>query len=177
MSEFLASPYGAILIFFLRIFDVSLATIRLLMAVRGRKGIAASLGFVEILIWVVAVGTVVRNLASPLHVVSYAAGFAAGTYVGMTIEDVLALGLAVVRITVTRGGAQLAQALRELGFGVTETAGRGREGAVEILSTAVRRRELRRLYEEIERWDPEAFVTVEEPRAIHRGWLLGRRRK
>lgn len=177
MSELLASPYGAILIFFLRIFDVSLATIRLLMAVRGRKGVAASLGFVEILIWVVAIGTVVRNLTSPLHVVSYAAGFAAGTYVGITIEDLLAVGLAVVRITVARGGAELAEALRELGFGVTEMVGRGREGAVEILSTAVRRRDLRRVYEEIERRDAGAFVTVEEPRAIHRGWLFSRRRK
>jgi uncharacterized protein YebE (UPF0316 family) len=42
---------------------------------------------------------------------------------------------------------------------------------VEILYAALRRRDLPAVYEEVRTWDPEAFVTVEEPRAIHRGWM------
>lgn len=177
MSEILSAPIGALLIFLLRIGDVSLATLRLLMSVRGRKFTAAALGFVEILIWITAVGTALQNLSSWLHVVGYAGGFSAGTFIGLTIEERLAIGLAVVRVTSRHVGVELAEALRAMGFGVTETAGHGREGTVEIVSTVVRRRDLPKVYREIERWDPHAFVVVEEPKAIHRGWLFSRRRK
>jgi uncharacterized protein YebE (UPF0316 family) len=108
MEQILAGPYGPILIFSLRIVDVSIATIRLLSAVRGQKLTAAALGFVEILVWIVVIATVVRNLNSPLLVISYAAGFAAGTFVGMTIEEKLALGLAEVRIISRSAGVEIA---------------------------------------------------------------------
>lgn len=177
MEQILAGPLGPFLIFSLRICDVSLATLRLLSLVRGRKLLAASLGFVEILIWIVVVGTVVRNLDSAVLVIAYAAGFAAGTWVGVTIEEKLAFGVAEVQIISRAAGVEVAEALRELGFGVTETLGQGREGRVEILNTVVQRRSLDDVYAVIERWDPQAFVRIEEPRAIRRGWLLTRRRK
>jgi len=72
---------------------------------------------------------------------------------------------------------ELAEALRDRGFGVTEFSGQGREGRVEFLYAVVRRRDLARVYDEVRVWDPDAFVTVEEPRAIQRGWLFGTRRK
>lgn len=177
MEQVLTGPVGPLLIFFLRILDVSIATVRLLSAVRGRKLTAMTLGFIEILIWIVAVGTVVRHLDSPLLVVSYAAGFAAGTYVGMTIEEKLAFGLAEVRIISREAGVEIADALRELGFGVTELLGQGREGRVEIVNTVVQRRSLGTVYSTVDRWDPDAFIAVDEPRSIQRGWLLSRRRK
>ncbi len=177
MEEILAGPLGPILIFFLRIVDVSIATVRLLFAVRGRKLAAATLGFFEILIWIVVIGTVVRNLDSVLLVIGYAAGFAAGNYVGITIEEKLALGVAEVRIMSRLAGVEIAQALRDSGFGATEILGQGREGRVEIVTTVVERRALPDILSEIQRWDPEAFVSVEEPRSIQRGWLLSRRRK
>ncbi|NIR44773.1 MAG: DUF2179 domain-containing protein [Gemmatimonadetes bacterium] len=176
MEGILAGPVGPLLIFLLRICDVSIATVRMISAVRGRKLVATALGFVEILIWVVVVGTVIRNLDSPALVVSYAAGFAAGTFVGMTIEEKLALGLAEVRV-ISRAGVEIAEALRGLGFGVTEMMGQGKEGPVEIISTIVQRRRVAELRKEVSRWDDEAFVVIEEPRSIERGWLLSRRRK
>lgn len=176
MEQILIGPLGPLLIFLLRICDVSIATFRMISAMRGRKLVATALGFVEILIWVVVVGTVIRHLDSPLLVVSYAAGFAAGTFVGMTIEEKLALGLAEVRV-ISRAGVEIAEALREQGFGVTEMMGQGKEGPVEILSTVVQRRRVAELRREIGRWDDEAFVVIEEPRSIERGWLLSRRRK
>lgn len=177
MEQVLVGPFGPGLIFLLRIGDVSVATLRLLYAVRGRKLIAAALGFFEILIWIVAVSAVVRNFGSPLLVIGYAAGFAAGNFVGITIEEKLALGLAEVRVISRTAGVEIAEALRSLGFGVTEMLGQGREGRVEILHTIVKRRSLKRLTNEVERWDPDAFVVVEEPTSIQRGWLLSRRRK
>lgn len=165
------------MIFILRICDVSIATLRLLSMLRGRKMVTVVLGFFEILIWIIVVGTVVRHLGSPILVISYAAGFAAGTYVGMVLEERLALGLAEVRVVSRGGAAGIASALRDLGFGVTEASGRGREGPVEMLTSVVQRRELDRLIEEVRHRDPEAFITVDEPVRIERGWLMSRRRK
>jgi uncharacterized protein YebE (UPF0316 family) len=177
MEQLLAGPFGPLFILLLRVCDVSLATLRLLYAVRGRKLTAAALGFVEILIWIVAISTVVRNFSSPLLVIGYAAGFSLGNYVGILIEEKLALGLAEVRVVSRTGGVEIAEALRDMGFGATEVLGQGREGRVEIVTTVVRRRAVKDILAEIERWDPDAFVSVEEPRTIQRGWMLSRRRK
>ena len=177
MEPLLASAWGPLVIFFLRIVDVSLATLRMLLNVRGVKYIAPFIGFFEVIIWVTAVGTVIRFLDSPLHLIGYASGFAVGNIVGLTIEERMAIGMASVRVISRHGGVELAEALRELGFGVTEFSGQGREGHVEVVDAVVRRRDLPEAMRAIDYWDPDAFVTVQEPRAIRRGWLLQKRRK
>lgn len=177
MDALLTSAWGPLFIFFLRIVDVSLATLRMLLAVRGIKMIAPIIGFFEVLVWVVAVGTVIQHLDSPLHLIGYAGGFAAGTFVGLSIEERMALGMASIRIVSRFGGVELAEALRERGYGVTEYTGQGREGQVEVLDAVLRRRDLPEVLAQVDHWDPDAFVTIQEPRAIHRGWMLQGRRK
>ena len=172
-----AGPFGPLVIFLLRIVDVSLATTRMLLAVRNQKLLVPLIGFVEVMVWLYAAGTAIRFLDSPLHVIGYAGGFAAGNVVGLWVEEKLALGLATVRIISAHGGVELADALREKGFGVTEFSGQGREGPVEVVYTVAKRAQIRRIMDEVDVWDPGAFVTVEEPRAIHRGWLFDKRRK
>lgn len=177
MEALLASAWGPLLIFCLRIVDVSLATLRMLLAVRGMKMIAPVIGFFEVMIWVLAVGTVIRHLDSPLHLFGYAGGFATGTLLGLMLEERMAFGMASLRVVSRYGGVELAEALRERGFGVTEFSGQGREGKVEVLDAVLRRRDLPQALREVDLWDPEAFVTVQEPKAIRRGWLLQKRRK
>jgi uncharacterized protein YebE (UPF0316 family) len=169
MEELFASPYGPVVIFFLRIVDVSLHTMRMLMIMRGRTRIAPMIGVVEVLVWIFAVGNAIRHLDSTWHLVGYAGGFATGTWVGLKIEEKLALGAATVRIFSRHAGVELAEALRERGFGVTEFAGQGREGMVEMVYAVMRRRDLPYVFEQVRVWDPDAFVTVEEPGCIHRG--------
>ena len=137
MDVLLASAWGPLFIFLLRIVDVSLATLRMLLAVRGIKMVAPIIGFFEVLVWVVAVGTVIQHLDSPLHLVGYAGGFATGTFVGLLIEERMALGMASIRIVSRFGGVELAEALREQGYGVTEFSGQGKEGQVEVLDAVV----------------------------------------
>lgn len=177
LATVFAGPLGPLVIFLLRIVDVSLATTRMLLAVRNQKLLVPLIGFVEVLVWLFAAGNAIRFLDSPLHVVGYAAGFAAGNIVGLWVEEKLALGLATVRIISAHGGVELADALRDQGFGVTEFAGQGREGPVEVVYTVAKRSQIRRIMDEVKVWDPGAFVTVEEPRAIHRGWMFDKRRK
>jgi len=175
LETLFAGPVGPLLIFLLRIVDVSLATSRLLLAVRGNRVIVPVIGFFESLIWLFAVSAAIGSLNSPLHIIGYAGGFAAGNVVGLWFEEKMALGLSTVRIISRHGGVELAEALREHGFGVTEFAGQGREGTVEVVYTVVRRRQVPKVFNEVARWDPDAFVTVESPKEIRRGWMMARR--
>lgn len=166
-----SGPWGPVLIFFLRIVDVSLSTLRILLSVRNVRVAVPLIGFFEVLIWIFAVGNAIRHLNSAWHVLGYAAGFSAGAMVGLWLEGKLAIGLATMRVISRHTGVELAESLRALGCGVTEFLGQGREGRVEVLYTVVPRRRIQQVLSEVERWDPGAFVTVEEPRLIRRGWM------
>ena len=166
-----AGPWGPLVIFCLRIFDVSLSTMRILLSVRNQRLAVPIIGFFEVLIWIFAVGNAIRHLDSGWHVFGYASGFAAGSMVGIWLEEKLAIGLATLRI-ISRSGVELAEALRDRGYGVTEFAAQGREGRVEVVYTAVARREIGRVIAVVDEWDPEAFITVEEPRQVRRGWMM-----
>ena len=174
-----ASPYGALAIFCLRIVDVSCDTMRVIFAIRGKRTIAAMLGFVQALVWIYAVGNAVKHLDSFWHVFGYASGYAMGTFVGISIERAIAYGVATVRVVSKHAGVEIAEHLREKGYGVTEFPGFGRDGSVEILNSVVHRRDLNSVLAVIERWDPDAFVTVEEPKVLRGGsmatreWRLG----
>ncbi len=169
-----AGPFGALLIFMLRIVDVSCDTMRVLFAVRGKRVIAGVLGFFQAFIWIFAVGTAIRHLDSWMHILGYAGGFAFGTMIGIAIEQTVAYGLSAVRIVSRIGGVEIAEALRDRGYGVTEFAGYGREGKVEVVNCVVRRAHLDEVIRIVEQWDPEAFVTVEEPRVLLGGSLASR---
>jgi uncharacterized protein YebE (UPF0316 family) len=171
LEALFAGPWGPLVIFLLRIVDVSLSTVRILLAVRGHRRFVPLIGFVEVLIWVTAVGNAIRFIDSGWHLFGYASGFATGTWVGMLIEQRLAIGYATIRIVSRYAGVELADALRNLGFGVTEFAGQGRDGRVEIVYTVCKRRDINRVTSEVSRWDGQAFITVEEPREIRWGWM------
>src|SRR4026209_1595431 len=103
-----ASPWGALVIFGLRIVDVSCDTMRVIFAIRGKRGIAAGLGFIQALVWIFAVANAVKHLGSVLHVLGYAGGYATGTYVGVTLEQMIAYGVATVRIVTKNAAAEIA---------------------------------------------------------------------
>src|SRR5512133_517062 len=112
-----ASPWGALLIFCLRIVDVSCDTMRVIFAIRGKRGIAAMLGFIQALVWIFAVANAVKHLNSPLHVIGYAGGYATGTFVGVSLEQAIAYGVATVRIVTKKAGAHIAEELHRHGDG------------------------------------------------------------
>lgn len=174
-----ASPWGALVIFCLRIVDVSCDTMRVIFAIRGKRSVAAALGFVQALVWIVAVGAAVKHLDSILHILGYAGGYATGTYVGITLEQAIAYGVATVRVVSKRAGVEIAETLRTQGYGVTEFPGFGRDGAVEILNSVVQRRHVADVLKIVTDLDSDAFVTVEEPKVLRGGmiaatdWRLG----
>lgn len=177
MEALLMGSLGPLLIFVMRIGDVSLATLRMLMIMRNAKLWAPLIGFFEVLIWLLAAGTAIQHLHSPWHALGYAGGFAAGNWVGLMLEDRLALGLASVQVFAASQGSELADALRIFGHGVTEFTGRGKDGEVSMVYSVVKRRELPRAMQLIDDLAPGSFVSVEEPTAIQHGWMFPKRRK
>ncbi len=158
-----------ILVFFARVTDVSLGTLRIIFVARGRRKLAPLLGFFEVLIWIVVVSQVIQNLHSPLAFIAYAAGFATGNYVGMWLEDKLAIGTLVVRVIVPQEASRLMTQLHNAGYGVTSIDARGSTGHVTLVYTIVKRKDLYDVMTIIQNTYPKAFTSVEEVRSTQEG--------
>ncbi len=156
-------------IFFARVVDVSLGTMRIIFTSRGKYWLAPMLGFVEVFIWIVAVSQLVRNIHNLVAYLAYAAGFAAGTFLGLQIERRLAIGKLVVRIIVQTGSEELAIKLHENNCGVTVVDAHGSAGEVKLIYTIINRRDLKIVEAIINEVNPHAFVSVEEVSETHAG--------
>ncbi len=153
---------GALLIFCLRLVDVSIGAIRIVMIVRGERWTAGLLGFFESLTWVIAAGLVFSNLDSPVRMVAYAAGFGAGTILGSTMERKLKIGKTVLRVITPIDTPEVAPALRQAGFGVTVVNAEGKQGDVRLAFTVIPRRRADEALRIVSRVNPEAFLTLED---------------
>ena len=161
---------SAVFIFFLRVTDQSLDTMRVLFIMRGRKGVAWVLGFFQALVFVTAISSVLRHLDNPANLVGYAAGFATGGVVGMWIEEKLAVGYSHIRIISSSRGAAIAEKLRAEGFAVTEMSARGKDGMVALINCSVLRKHTRRVGQMVREVDESAFMTTEDVRPLARGF-------
>ncbi len=167
MIEFL-SP--VLIIFSLRIVDISFYTVRILMVMRGRKGLAWIFAFFQASVYVIALRFVLSDLGNWGKTLGYAAGFATGLVVGMAIEERLAIGYSHLRIISSSHGEELAEGLRTAGYAVTEVSGRGMDGTVTQLSLGVLRRKVQEIRRIVERIDKQAMMTAEEVRPLWRGY-------
>lgn len=161
---------SALIIFGLRVVDMTAATMRILMLSRGRKAITWVLGFFQALVFVVAIRAVIADLENWLNVIGYAAGFASGNVVGMWIEERLAIGYVHMRIISPGRGSEIAEHLRESGYAVTEISGRGRDGVVTLLNCSVRRRKSSDVRKIVNHLDENAFITTENVKTVRRGF-------
>ncbi len=162
---------GALLIFVVRVFSITLSTIRLLIMGRAHRGIVSGLAFVEALTFALTFGAVATDLTNLWYLGAYCGGFAAGTWVGMLIEDRVGHGFASISIISTGKSLQLAEAIRGAGFGATRTSGEGSAGSVGMVWVVARRRDVPRVTSIINEVDPKAFVSVSEARSVWRGFL------
>lgn len=159
---------GALIIAGARMADVSLGVLRHANMAAGRRKAAWVTAFLEALIWVVVVASVIGNLDNPVFAVAYAIGFAMGTFLGMTFEQMLARGEQVVRIF-THKGDGLAEGFRARGYRVTQIDGRGRDGPVQILFIHVLRKKSMDVPDLARELDPECFIVVDDVRSSSMG--------
>lgn len=155
------------LIFLARIVDVSISTLRMMFTINERKGYATLLGFIEVLIWLVAVGQALQHLSNVFSYLAFAGGFATGTYVGMLIEKRLAMGLVMLRVvTVKADSHPLIDFLRERNYRVTSVDAEGNEGHVNVIFLPAPRKDLPFLVETVRKFNPKAVYTIENLRFV-----------
>ncbi len=158
-----------ILIVIARIGDVSLGTMRIISIGRGFKFIAPVLGFFEVLIWLLAITQIMQNLTNIFYYVVYSGGFAAGTFVGMYMEEKLAIGILSIRIITKKDASELINFLRSADYGVTTVDAQGATGPVHVIYTIVKRSDVESIVQMINKFNPKAFYLIEDIRFAREG--------
>jgi uncharacterized protein YebE (UPF0316 family) len=149
-------------IFIARTINIALDTLRFMLSLRDKRWLSWILGFVQSVIFVVVIGSVLTNLENPLNIIGYSAGFATGNVIGMAIERRLAIGFTHFTIISRDHSTEIADALRREGYGVTEIPARGRESNFMLVDCHIRRKEADDVEKLVLEIDSGAFVTAEE---------------
>jgi uncharacterized protein YebE (UPF0316 family) len=155
-----------ILIFFARIMDVSLDTVRIIFINRHLKHYATIIGFFEVLIWLMAIRQIFQHLGNPVCYLTYAAGFATGNFVGIIIENKLSIGKVIIRIITRIEADDLITFLRSAGYGLTIIDAEGVTGPVKVIMSIVERSNIEHMVEMIKVHNPQAFYSVEDVRFV-----------
>ncbi|MCU0798941.1 MAG: DUF2179 domain-containing protein [Candidatus Thermoplasmatota archaeon] len=163
------------MIFCARIVDVSVGTLRVVFISRGNKLIAPIMGFFEVIIWLIAIGQIMKNLTNVMCYIAYGGGFATGTFVGMWIVDRLTMGTSLVRVITSRDTSKLEERLRAMGYGVTKVEAEGKEGETNVMFTVIRNNDLKDVLKLVETYNPRAFYTIEDIRSAGKGKFPGKR--
>lgn len=160
-------------IFCARILDVSLGTVRTIVTVKGERLLASLVGFVEVIIWYVIVKEVLNTPENSLWLgISYALGFATGTYIGAYISERFISGNFGVQVITSNNSMDLVYALREAGYAVSVIDVRGKnEGNKHLLFIEINKKSFNHLNKLIKEIDKEAFVVVNETKFVLNGYI------
>ncbi|MBW8325958.1 MAG: DUF2179 domain-containing protein [Prolixibacteraceae bacterium] len=163
--------YGLLplLIFLARISDVTIGTIRIVMVAKGQKMIAPILGFFEVLIWLIAISKIIQNLDNWVCYVAYGAGFATGNYIGMIIEEKLAVGIIQLQIITRVDAHKLIEKLKADGYGITHQEAHGAVEEVSIIYSIIKRTELPHVVDIIRTYNPNAFYSIADVKFVNKG--------
>ncbi len=170
-QDFIGSPWFyyvllPIMIFLMRITDVSIGTIRIIFVTRGNRLVAPILGFFEVLVWIIAISNIIQHLDNWICYVAYAGGFATGNYVGMLIEEKLAIGVCLIRVIAQKEIAVLTSVLNEKGYSTTTLDARGKFDNVNVIFLIVKRKDAGNAISLIKEYNPKAFYTIEDIRYV-----------
>lgn len=155
-----------LLIFFARICDVTVGTLRIVMVSKGQKLIAPLLGFFEVIIWLITMSKIIQNIDNWVAYVAYGAGFAAGNYVGLIIEEKLAVGIVQLQIITRKSAQNLIAKLKASGYGITHHEAQGAMEKVAVIYTIIKRNEINKVLEIMRTYNPNAFYSIEDVKSI-----------
>lgn len=170
-SDFFAWVLLPLLIFFSRILDVSIGTIRLIFVSKGLKYLAPILGFFEVVIWLIAISQIIQNLNNVMGYIAYGLGFAMGNYVGIVLEEKLSIGTILIRVIPKMETSNLIAHLRNNQFAVITVDVEGMSGQVKMLLSIINRKDAKEYIGFVNRFDPKAFYTIENISAVKEGYL------
>ncbi|MBI6871377.1 DUF2179 domain-containing protein [Clostridium aciditolerans] len=159
-------------IFFAKIIEVSLMTIRTVLITRGEKLYGSLIGFIEVSIWLYVIGKVLVNIdKDPIKMVVYALGFTCGNYIGCILEEKLALGIVTINlISSEEDGKKLAELLREQQVGVTVVEAEGLKEDKKMLIAHVKRKRKNEILRIIENSDIKAVISIVDTKTVYGGY-------
>lgn len=166
-----------LLIFFARILDVSIGTLRLIFVSKGYKYYAPMLGFFEVIIWLLAIGQIMQHLDNFLCYLAYGLGFAAGNYLGIFLDEKMSLGTVLIRVVPKMDTTNLINHLREQNFGASLVDIEGMSGKLKMIFTIVKRKDIREVMNIIREHNPQAFVTIEDVKTAREGYFRYSRKR
>lgn len=158
-----------LLIFISRLGDVTMATLRHIFISKGFRKIVPILGFFEVLIWLVAMRQVFSHLNNAACFIAWAAGFSAGTYLGMFIEERLAIGTQIIRVITNEAITELAEVLKNNHQGITIVDGHGAKGPVKLIFMIVKRSNKKHVLDIVHQYAPSAFYSIEDVKSFKHG--------
>ncbi len=158
-----------VLIFCSRVVDVTLGTMRVILVSKGIKYVAPLIGFFEVIIWLLAIGQVMKNMSNFMCYVAYGGGFATGTFVGIYLEEKLSIGLVILRIIIHRDATNFIEYLKSENYGVTILDGAGAKGTVKVIFTVVERQQSKKIIQIIHQINPHAFYSIEDVKYANEG--------
>jgi uncharacterized protein YebE (UPF0316 family) len=158
-----------LLIFLARICDVSIGTVRIIFVSKGYRYLAPLLGFFEVFIWLMAMTKILQNLDRWYYYLAYCGGFATGNFIGILLEEKIAIGFTAIRVISRIPADELIKQLQDAGYGVTFHTAQGSTGTVDVVYTIIKRSELQAMINLINEFNPKAFYTVEEVKVVNEG--------
>ena len=159
-------------IFCARICDVSLGTIRTIFTVRGKNFFAALIGFIEICIWFTIVREALNTDSTSIWImVSYARGYATGTFIGGRLSNKLIKTNFTVQVITDK--LELADILRNEGYAVTllNAKGQVQDKDKYMLYIEIRNKNFIKLQDFIKKHDDKAFIVDNETKFVQNGFI------
>lgn len=161
-------------IFLVRILDVSLGTFRTLVTVKGKSVYASIIGFFELLIWFLVVKEALNTDSNSIWIaISYAGGFATGTFIGSKLSQKLIKGNLAVQVITTDDTLKIAEVLRSEGYAVSviDVKGKDKEDIKYMLFIEINNKSFAHLQSLIRKIDKTAFVVVNETKYVQNGFV------
>lgn len=158
-----------LIIYFARMTDVTLGTLRIVMISKGKRKIVPIIGFFEVLLWLIAIGQIMQNLSNVMCYFAWAAGYATGTFLGLTIEQALAIGTQVIRVITNKNSDDFLEDLKKKKHGFTVIDGQGAKGPVKVIFIVAERKNVKEISEFIDHHLPGSFYSVEDIRETNQG--------
>lgn len=161
----------ALFIFVVQLLYVPILTLRTILMVKNMKKQAASMGILEGIIFVVALGIVMSDLSNYMNMIAYAVGFGVGIFIGCILEEKLAIGYVTIEANIPNKNLDLINKLREVGFSVSTSEVEGINTVRILLYCTARRDREKEFYRIISEYEPSAFVASYEPRSFQGGYI------
>lgn len=153
-------------IFFARILDVSLNTIRTTFVIKGKTFIVALIAFVEITIWLLVARTAINVELNLWIVISYSGGYTMGTILGTTfINKFVKTNMELIVISTK---IKNTKKIKDKNFGVSIL---NKDKNKTILLIETNKKRLDELTTLLKKLDNEAFITVKETKTIINGYM------